>query len=52
MSNQRSWASTNTKTKNINQWPKSPELVDISSRLANLDSIFIQHIEQKRFQVW
>ena len=44
-------ASTNTKTSNtIHQWPKSlPELVDMSSsRLANLDSIFIQHIEQEK----
>ena len=34
----------------IHQWPKSlPELVDMSSsRLANLDSIFIQHIEQEK----
>ena len=39
------------KTSNaIHQWPKSiPELVDMSSsRLANLDSIFIQHIEQEK----
>ena len=37
-------------SKTIHQWPKSlPELVDISSsRLANLDSIFIQHIEQEK----
>tara|TARA_B100000575_G_C23142998_1_gene665802 strand:- start:6432 stop:7793 length:1362 start_codon:yes stop_codon:yes gene_type:complete len=39
------------KTSNsINQWPKSiPESVDMSSsRLANLDSIFVQHIEQEK----
>ena len=37
-------------SKTIHQWPKSlPELVDMSSsRLANLDSIFIQHIEQEK----
>lgn len=34
----------------IHQWPKSiPESVGMSSsRLANLDSIFVQHIEQKK----
>lgn len=38
----------------IHQWPKSiPESVGMSSsRLANLDSIFVQHIEQKKSQVW
>ena len=38
----------------IHQWPKSiPESVGMSSsRLANLDSIFVQHIEKKKSQVW
>ena len=43
------------KTSNtIHQWPESiPESVGMSSsRLANLDSIFVQHIEQKRSQAW